>query len=169
LLINANKMTIRARIRTGAANNGATTHLIDKALSSYANNQFHFLMFTNWRPLVMIANAIADTSQYITANASLSLSTEYILHFVYDGTLAAGSRAALYSNGATLASTITGTIPATMRASPSPITVYNMDGGSILAPATDAVLYDFAIWQRAFSPAEVALDAAGSTFATGGL
>ena len=158
-LINANKMTIRARIRTGAANNGATRHLIAKTNTGYNDNQFFFGLFTNYRPFMAIANAVADTSQYSITDASLALSTTYVLHAVYDGTLGVGSRVIQYVNGLAVAATITGMIPAAMRANTIPLTLFNLNGGNTLAPDTDFTLLDCGLWAKALSPADVLLDA----------
>jgi len=166
-LINANKMTVRTKFRTGVIA-GTPARIICKAPNALNDNQFFLQLDLGTTLSFYVANAAGDFAQAIRANSVLASNTDYLWHCVYDGSLAAGSRAILYNLGSPVAATISGTIPTSMRASSAPLTVFNFYGSSGNAPPTDFVLYDFAIWQRAFSAAEVAADAALSTFATGG-
>lgn len=165
-LINSNKMTIRTSFRTGAVvpNN---KYLICKGPIAFNDNQW-LQIFAAGQLYQYIANAAADVGNYAVCNTAVVASTSYVMHTVFDGALAAGSRIAFYIAGVAQGVTITGTIPTSMRASASPITIFQANGGVVNSPDTDFTLYDFAIWQRAFSASEVALDAAGTTFATGG-
>ena len=114
LAVKATKMTIALRIRTPAANNAAQTILVAKSPSALNANQWHLTIEANRILRLYVANAAGDTGQFISLNGALSVSTEYAIHAVFDGTLAVGSRAALFLSGAVAASTISGTIPAAM-------------------------------------------------------
>lgn len=164
LLINQNKMTVRAKFRTPAALGAATYGFIAKSPNSLLDNQFFLQFHPGFIPAFFIANAPGDFGQYIYTNAALLASTLYVMHFVYDGTLAAASRGAIYSAGLAVASSISGTLPVTMRASASPLTIFNRDAAAGGAPPTDFTLFDCAIWNRAFSPSECLSDALDQTF-----
>jgi hypothetical protein len=165
LLINANKMTIRLRFRTGSAVPPlGWCNFLCKSPTALNDNQFFVQRLNAGQLTLYIANAAGDSGQYISTNLVLAASTEYIAHFVYDGTLVAGSRGVIYLGGTVTASTITGLLPASMRASASPLTVFNLHGGAASAPATDTTLLDCALWSKAFSPDECLLDARDETY-----
>ena len=166
LLINSNKMTVRVRLHTTGPALASNPVLISKGPSALNDNQFAVALASGGggRPYIDIANAAADVSQYCIATSNLLNSTDYVLHWVYDGSLAAANRIALYANGAAIGQSIGGTIPTTMRASASPLCMFQRAGGAAAAPPTDMPVYDFAIWNRALSAADVALDAADRTY-----
>lgn len=163
LLINASKMTIRFNLRMPSAL-AANVSLLTKWPNGLADNQFALEMLSNRRPLLYVCNAAGDFGQYSLVTNALDVSTSHILHAVYDGALAAGSRVAWYDNGSPIASAITGVIPVTMRAGGSPITIFNRYTMATMAPPADTTLFDAEIWGRAFSAQECADDAADRTF-----
>ncbi len=159
LAVKATKMTIALRIRTPAANNAAQTILVAKSPSALNANQWHLTIEANRILRLYVANAAGDTGQFISLNGALSVSTEYAIHAVFDGTLAVGSRAALFLSGAVAASTISGTIPAAMTPGIVPVSVLNLNGGTASAPATDTILRTVSIYPGvAFSDADVQQD-----------
>lgn len=101
-----------------------------------------------------ISSAPNSLANSILSNAALSVSTEYHLGCVYDGSLAVGSRGVLYAQGGVLASTITGTLPAINMTSNSESLVI---GGQTRVPALLAgyIMRDVRIYNRAFSAAEM--------------
>lgn len=162
-LINHNKMTIRVRFKMFSTNNASAKRLITKCPNLLTDNQF-FLQFNSNRILTLyLASSAADFANNTGINA-LTLSQTYTIHVVYDGSLAANNRAAWYVDGAAVAFGITGTLPTSMRASASPIALFNHFDSNNLAPDTDFTLYDFCIWNKALSAADVALDAADRTY-----
>lgn len=163
--INASKMTVRVKLLTTATALASNPVLVAKSPSALNDNQWGIALASGGggRPYIDIANAPADSSQYALATANLLNSTLYVLHWVYDGSLAAASRIAMYANGAVIGQTIGGTIPAAMRASTSPVCLFNRNGGTVAAPPTDVTVYDFRIWDRALSALDVAQDYADTT------
>lgn len=163
LLINATQMTIRAKFRTGA------TFPVDKSLiakipTATNDNQWAVHTFGALTLGIYVSASAADLANLSYMNVALVANTDYVYHVVYNGALAAGSRIVHYSQGAAVANTIVGTIPAQMRASASPVSVFNFSGGANKAPPTDFLLFDFAIWNRAFSAQECLDDARDTTF-----
>ena len=157
LLGGAAQMTLALRFRTAAADNAGVNVLLAKSPSALNANQFHVHLESVRLPRLYVASSTSDVSNYVTANAALAASTEYLVHLVYNGSLAAGSRGAVYSQGSVVASTITGTLPVVMIASAAQLAVLNRSGGSTLAPATDFVLRSVRIYNTAWS-AEECLD-----------
>lgn len=165
LLVNATQMTIRLRFRTASVQNVTTRRLLCKTPLANNDNQFFVQLQANHLPIVFIASSAADLANafFLTAG-SLPTSTIVTLHAVYNGGLAAGSRGLLYQNGLAVGTTIAGTIPVAMRASASPITLFQFDGGAVSAPDNDFVLYDCDLRDRALSAAEVYDDAFDLTY-----
>lgn len=162
--INATQMTIVLRFRLSASNNAAQTVLLSKSVSALTNNQSRVVVEANRVLRVYVAASAADVANYISADVALVVGTDYHLAVPCNGSLIAASRAVLYLQGAVVASTITGTIPASMRASTAAITAYNPDGGSTLAPAVDTLLRSARIYNTAWSAEEVLDDYQNDTF-----
>ena len=159
LLINATQMTVEVRFRTPSVfPPAAAKGLIAKAPQALGDNQW-FVQFATFPALAMfVCNAPGDFANLFYMDPMLA-NTEYVAHLVYNGGLAVGSRGLIYLQGLPVATTITGTLPAAMRASASPVTVLNRDGGAAAAMPTDFILRSFRVMDRALSPAEC-LDAA---------
>lgn len=166
VLINQNKMTVRIRMRTTGPALAANPVLLAKTPSTFLDNQFHIALAAGGggRPYVAIANAFNDVAQSAVANANLLNATEYVVHWVYDGSLAAANRIAMYAQGIVIAHTISGVIPAVMRAGASPLCLFNWNGGAVAAPPTDVTVYDVCVLDRALSSSECLDDALGRTF-----
>jgi hypothetical protein len=156
-LINATQMTIALRFKMPTANNVAQTVLLAKAPTALNANQWHLTIEANRILRLYVANAAADVSQYVSVDVALTAGADYVVHAVYNGGLAANLRGAMYLQGAVVASTITGTLPASMRVGTAKVTAMNLDGGAALAPATDAVLYRADTMSEAWS-AQACLD-----------
>lgn len=163
LLINSSKMTMRVKLRTGSTVS-ANTDLIDKTANALNDNQWLFIIAAGPVPVLYVAASAADLANYAVSATVLAVNSTYVLHAVYDGSLAAGSRVIHYTNGSAPGTVITGVIPTAMRASASPVTLFNRDGGNTRAPDTSATVFDVCLWDRALSAADVALDAADRTF-----
>ena len=148
--INATQMTIELWFKTAAAAVATPRRLLAKVPAALNDNQFFVQQSGAGLLNFAVANAIGDYSQQVNTNAALSVSTEYLAHLVYDGTLAAGSRAIIYLNGTVPAQAIAGTIPVVMRANAIPLTVFNFNAEATHAPDTDFILrrvqiYNFAL------------------------
>lgn len=157
LLINATQMTLEMRFVTGsAAPPLGWCDYVGKAASALTDNQFFVQRLNDGRLTLYVANAAADTGQYISTNAALAASTEYVAHLVYNGALAVGLRGAIYLDGLVAASTITGTLPASMRAAGAPLTAFNLYGGVNAAPANDTILRSFNVFDFAMDAGAVA-------------
>ena len=163
LAVNATKMTVAFRIKTPAVFAAVQTrNVVSKSPSALNDNQW----FVQWQasgPDVILAwflaSAAGDFANYVSTTAGMLNSTEYMFHLVYNGGLAAASRALMYKNGAVTAKVDNGTIPAAMRASASPVTVLNRSGGTTQAPDTDTILRTVSIYPGvAFSAADCAAD-----------
>jgi hypothetical protein len=164
LLINASQMTVRTRIRTPAAfGAGGNLTVLAKTPSGLVDNQFMIEMQVTGRFLIYVANAAGDASQFAYP-AVLNPSREYLIHIVYNGGLAAGSRVIFYIAGLPVATTIGGTIPSAMRAGASPITIFQRAGGTLNCPPTDFTIFDTRIWSTALDANEVLDDALARTY-----
>jgi hypothetical protein len=160
LLINATKMTLALRFRTGAelVPPGTPYRVVAGKCTAagYANNQF----------LCMIDHASAGASPHIylyvgpgTANstlitAALSVSTEYTVHAVFDGDLAAALRVKWFLQGQSVVISNNGSMPAVMAGTPTPLCALNLDGGSTSAPPNDFILRSVGVFNFAMSPEE---------------
>jgi hypothetical protein len=162
LFVNASKMTIRTKFRTGAVvpNN---KYAVCKGPITFNDNQW-LQIIAGGSFLQYIAASAADVANYATCDTLFLASSTYVMHMVYDGALAVGSRIIWYMNGSPAPTTIVGTIPASMRAGASPVTVFQAAGGSTNAPDTDFTLFDAKIWSVALTPAEVADEALNRTY-----
>ena len=100
-----------------------------------------------------VSTSLTDSSTYF-ATSNLNLTTDVWQHlaFVYDGTLAAGSRVAIYKNGAAVSGSINGTIPAAMTTSTKTLYIGNNTGTNPYNGLMDEV----AFFSRALSATEVA-------------
>lgn len=161
LLINSARMTIRARFRTASVQNVTARQLLNRF--GGGDNQFLFQLNANHTPIFAISNAPGDASNYFNFTAAIPAGTLTVVHAVYDGTLAAASRGVCYRDGLAAGTSISGTLPVTMRASANPLRVFNLSGG-VAAPDSDFTLYDFAIFGSAMSATEVADDYADLTY-----
>ncbi len=163
LLINANKMTIRMRFLMPSVIGLASKRLLCKSPTALNDNQFFTglnLNGANYDLIAYVASAAGDLANGFYTTNHVALGATYIAHIVYDGTAAAGSRGIIYLQGAAVATSIFGTIPTSMRASASPLTLFNLNGETAAAPLDGATMYDCALWGgRAFSPGEVSDDA----------
>lgn len=168
--INATQMTIVLRFRTGAANIVTSRRFLIKNPAAFNDQQFYVQLDAGGaglagRILFSVAASVADTANFAYANNSFALSTEYHFGIVYNGGLAAASRAAFYVNGSSQALTISGTIPAAMRANSQPVTIYNANGEALYAPPTDFILRSARIYNTAWSAEEVLDDYQNDTYA----
>jgi hypothetical protein len=161
VLDGANRMTIALRFKTPATL--AAGVVLSKSAEALTDNQW-FVQFESGYVALYIANAIGDFGQILYTSATLALSTEYVMHASYDGTLAAASRGAWYVNGAVAGSSITGTLPTKMRASLVPITALQRSSGTTRAPATDFILRSARIYSVAWTAQECADDYAQQTY-----
>lgn len=161
VLANANKMTIALRFKTSAVL--AAGSIIAKSPDALNDNQW-FVQFESGYVALYIANAIGDFGQVLYTAATLATSTEYVMHAVYDGSLAAASRGVWYTNGV-VGQTITGTLPTKMRASTVPITVFNRSSGTTRAPSTDFILRSARVYAAAWTAQECADDMANAAYA----
>jgi hypothetical protein len=161
LLVNASKMTIRTRFRTGAVvpNN---KYVVCKGPIAFNDNQW-LQIIAGGAFLQYIAASAVDVANYASCNTLFIASTTYVMHMVYDGALAVGSRIIWYMNGSPAPTTIVGTIPASMRAGASPVTVFQAAGGSTNAPDTDFTLFDVKIWAASLTAQECLDDALNRT------
>ena len=165
LLINATQATWMLRFRTGANAVANNPFLFTKTVA--ANRQWYASLSAGavgGHLFFSIAANLADTANYIQSAWEFALSTEYVVHVVYDGALAAANRLATYVNGVAAAMAVTGTTPAVMTASTTPVCVFQQNGGVNGAPATDFVLREARVYSRAYSAAEVADDYAALTY-----
>jgi len=104
---------------------------------------------------IFIASSLGEGGgNFITENSPGSLVANEWLNivFVYNGSLAAASRLVLYTNGVLRATTITGTIPATMTDSNQPMHIGRWAG---LGREWNGKLSTFEIYERAFLADEV--------------
>ena len=159
LLANRTQMTIALRFKTVANINNATAKTIISTASSSLNNNQMFIQFdANHILNCYIATTIGDFSNSFRITAALTASKEYILHAIYNGSLAAASRGQWYINGAATGTTITNTLPTSIRNSSLALTALNHNGGILQAPDTDFILRSVNIYSTAFSPADVLAD-----------
>lgn len=156
LLSGANKATFVLRFRTASTALGAASRrLFDKANAALTNVQW-IIQESNTQSRMMfhVANALNDFSNFITSSVTLALSTEYVVHIVYDGTLAAASRAKIYINGTLDASaTVTGTIAAAMQFCTQAPSVFGLSAGQ--SPDSDFKMRSIEVYNAAFAQEEV--------------
>ncbi len=109
-----------------------------------------------------------DGSHYVdTTNANLAVDTWTHVAMVYDGTLAAANRVKLFVNGTVQATSMTGTIPASLSASTDPVSVASFPG---LGRYWDGALDEMKLYNRTLSANEVVADyEAGSAGLPAGL
>ena len=101
-----------------------------------------------------IASSLTDSSTYFgTSNLNLTAGAWQHLAFVYDGTLAAANRVAIYRNGVAASGSVSGTIPTTLTS--STVSAY-FGSGATGGNASDSNLDEIAIYSRALSATEVA-------------
>lgn len=163
VLANAAQATWRLRYRTPAVfADAAWLHKVDQAWGATLHWGFEFTAAG-----LMVCYLGAAAANFFR-NAVHSPSTTYIEHFVFNGGLAAGDRGKVYWNGVAQATSIGGVLPTTLVPTAYPVTVFNRANGVNRAPATDAVLLDFAIWGKAMTAAEVLDNALDRTYDLGG-
>jgi hypothetical protein len=155
LLINASKMTLAVRIKAGTAR-ATLCPLVAKCNVTVVDNQFILLVSTLNAPILYVPVTAADFATYVIATAPLVVGSEYVLHAVFDGTAALASRGILYRNGIVDPSTTFGPLPAALRASGAPLTVFNYHLSATFAPSNDYLMREAFVFDTAFSPAEVA-------------
>lgn len=164
-LINATQATWRLRFRTGAVV-PTNKYMLQKGPIAFNDNQW-FTIWDGGHLVLYVAASAADTANYASSDPIVVASTEYIYHFVFNGALAPGSRVKSYVAGLLVGTTVGGAIPAAMRASASPVTLFQNAGGTIHSPATDFTLFDARIWSVALSAIECQQDYAATTFGVG--
>jgi hypothetical protein len=162
---NAMQTTIVMRFKTPSVNEATAKAYFSKTVNALTNNQFFMQMEPGFLATLYIAASVGDFSQTMRTTAGTILaSTEYTMAFVTDLTLAAALRGKIYSNGAAITTTLSLGFPTRMQPGVSPITIFNRDGGSTLAPHSSTIIRSLRIYNRAFSAAEVADDYANGTF-----
>ncbi len=158
--INSTQMTIVLKFKTPSTTWAANKPIISKseeALSSFAWS--YELANTSWLVLYMGA---AGNILYIP---NLELSTEYVIHAVYNGGLAAALRGVAYSNGVlAVGGAISGTLPTSILSTTRPITALNRDTGATRAPQTDFILRSVKIYNVSFTSDEVVDDYNNRTY-----
>lgn len=174
LRINATTMTVCVRLRTTGSSLASNPILAAKQPNALNDNQFAVVLAsgTGGRPYFQIANAPSDFGQYALSTEYLALASEYALFYVYDGALAAASRARLFAANLSLGAAVAelaksngGTIPAAMRVSAPPLSLFNYSGaGGAAAPPTDVVMREVLILGPALSLAEMQDYAYGLTY-----
>lgn len=152
--IYSSKQTIAVRFRNPSVFGAGNLTTIAKTPSTLADNQWMLETQAIGRIILYVANGAADVSQYAYP-ALLTPGAEYVMHVVYDGAAAAANRIVFYVAGQAVATTIVGTIPTSMRASASPITVFQRNGGSVNSPPHDFLLRSARICDKAWSAEEV--------------
>lgn len=156
LLSGATKATFVLRFKTASTTLGALSRrLFDKANAALTNNQWLILQNTGTRTLSFyVPNSPTDYANYVVSSVSLGLATEYVVHFVYDGSLAAASRVKIYINGTLDGSpTITGTIAASMqRVTQTPAT-FGLTANA--APDSDFIMRSIEVFNTAFTQEDV--------------
>jgi hypothetical protein len=157
-LINATEATWRVDVFWGTW--GIKT-LATKNNAANTDNQW-WLRFVNGTLYLYIASSIGDIDNRAISGALAP--GRNVVHFVYNGALAAASRVLPYVNGVFSTNGIAGTIPARMRATTYPVGLFNAYDGVSDAPSSDNIIYRFNIYSFAMSATEVAQDYANSTY-----
>jgi hypothetical protein len=156
LLCNATKATIVMRFRTGVV--VVDESMLHKEPSALNNNCFTTSLSNvagNNRLSINVAASAADTSIYAYHTQCLA-NSEYTNYFVFDGALVGNARMLAYVNGLPVVLSYNNIMPAVLRSSSVPLTVFNRAGGTLNAPQTDFIMRQILIFDTAFSPAEVA-------------
>ena len=164
--INATALTIACRFRTGVAI-GTDRDICDKNNDGVTDWQWSFCLASNGTNVVLfwfLPTTGNDTGTYIRSSTVPQVSTEYLTHAVFDGSLAAASRGKLYINGVLDTIVVGGTPPTKLRASAYPVSVLNRADGATRAPPNDFVLRSVRIFNSAFSAQECADDYANDTY-----
>lgn len=86
-------------------------------------NQFLLYQMVGGGLAFYVAASGSDYSNLVQTTETLTAGQRYEIVIVYDGTLSAGSRVAIYIDGVAATLTPTGTIPATLRSSSAPLLV----------------------------------------------
>ena len=158
LLINATQMTVEMRFKAGTAR-AVLCPIVVKGNATTPDYQFLFLQGTGNEGVFYVPTAANDAGTYNKTIASYVTGTEYVVHAVFNGALAAASRAAIYKNGLLDPSTMFGTIPAVIRANAIPLTLFNYQAFAANSPSNDFILRRIQIYNFALSAADVALAA----------
>ena len=108
----------------------AAAQTVVARMASGTQNQFSVLVLSGGALRIRISSDLTDTSNYTDTTETLSNGTNARIVIVYDGTLSAGSRLAVYINGVAATLGITGTIPATLTTSTDDLTVGTSGGGN---------------------------------------
>lgn len=152
-LINSNKMTVAFRTKW-ASSAGSSRILFTKNPSALNDNQFMIQQFSGGQLALSISTSISEFATYKYVSTIPTDGVEYHFVVVYDGTQSTASNRILwYANGVSVASTMGGTIPSSMRASNQPLMVFNGSSG----PTNTFVLRSIKIMDCVWS-AEDALD-----------
>lgn len=161
--LGTNKLTVRARLRTPPAFS-AITFVVGPWDSSGGGMYRWIMKITNaGRVDFHVPATITDTATYSYQNpGTLSTSTEYIIHWVFDGALANPNRTALYIQGANAAKSDTAAIPATMMLGSIPLCI----AGAKTAALSQAgyIIRDVCVWLKALSAQECLDDVNDKTF-----
>ena len=108
----------------------AAAQTVVARMASGTQNQFSVLVLSGGALRIRISADLTDTGNYADTTETLSNGTNARVVVVYDGTLSAGSRLAVYINGVATTLSITGTIPATLTTSTDDLTVGTSGGGN---------------------------------------
>ena len=136
-----------------------------RATNADASNLFFFVA----------GNGDGGNNYFSTTNANLTAGTWNQIGFVYDGAGATNAdRLKTYKDAALLSGAFTGTIPASLNASPHPVRVaFPLVNNPAFAQPFDGLLDDVRIYNRALSDPEIAelyrMNTASSITATGAL
>jgi hypothetical protein len=153
LLVNVNKMTIALRFKTPAAFVVATQTILAKTDVAGALLQF----WTSFYPsagVTYLMTSIGNAAGYFYPTDPLVVSTEYVAHLIFDGTLGAGVRAKTALQGQ-IVSTGYDSIPSIIQAGPYPVTVLNRYADVASAPPNDFILRSVKIFDFAMTAEEV--------------
>jgi hypothetical protein len=160
LLNGAQKATFMVKMRSADDNAQSYCTAMAKCPVSVLDNQFIFQEYYTAGGFAIyfyIAASASDTSNYITNSGTFSFGSEYTFHVVYDGTLAPGSRAKIYSNGNLAGSAISGTIPTKLRNGTTVLSILNYPEGGY-GPFSNHVLRAARIYSFAMTADEVLQD-----------
>ena len=163
----AGKMTVRTRFRTPAAFSAMT--MLVGVWDATGGGSYRWMVRTTntGRMDFLVPTNLTDNATYSYQNpGTLVASTEYIVHWVFDGSLANPNRSALYINGASTAKSDTAALPTALTIASRPLCI----AGEKTASSGQAgyIIRDVCVWGKALSAADVLLDALDTTYATGG-
>jgi hypothetical protein len=98
LLDNSAGLTFYAAVRTGTLGTPDVQAIYGKRISSSTTSEWAYTWFL-WTSNYFNLDLNTQNDRFSTSPTAYSSSTNYLFSLIYDGTLASGSRAKLYTNG----------------------------------------------------------------------